>query len=139
MRSIPRHVVGTRLLDGRYSVLWPDHSCVEGSSVVLDGVARAPEIEHCRMVANEEGALFVVILTECSDPEVHRSRIEGRDREIPNWYELDWEHVQESRARWEPPEKVDVTLQATDGLQTNRERLTSFLSEAQASPTLDTH
>lgn len=55
-----------------------------GSSVVLDGVARAPQIALCRRMAQELSAKLVVIMTECSDLEVHRSRIEGRKRAIPN-------------------------------------------------------
>jgi hypothetical protein len=31
---------------------------------------------------------MVVIVTECDDLDLHRSRIEGRQRPIPSWYEL---------------------------------------------------
>ena len=61
-----------------------------GASVVLDGVARAPQIQQLRQLADEEGADLTVILTECSDRDLHRSRIEGRQRGIPDWYEVDW-------------------------------------------------
>jgi predicted kinase len=98
-----------------------------GSSVVLDGVAREPAIALCRHVANDESAQFVVILTECADLAVHKFRIDARDRGIPNWYEIDWDHVQRSRARWERPKQVDLTLQATESHQTNRERLVRLL------------
>jgi len=98
-----------------------------GSSVVLDGVAREPAIELCRHVADDEGARFLLVLTECADPEIHRLRIESRERSIPDWYELDWDHVQRSRARWERPERVDLTLQATHSPQENRERLALLL------------
>lgn len=96
-------------------------------SVILDGVARAAEVTRCQEVAREEGGRLVVILTECADPEVHRLRIEGRRRAIPNWYELDWDHVQQSRARWEPLGQVDLLLQATDAPDENAERLAEYL------------
>jgi len=63
---------------------------VENRSVVLDGVARAAQREQCGAVARDVGATFVVITTECSDRAAHRSRIVGRQRLIPGWYELRW-------------------------------------------------
>jgi hypothetical protein len=102
-----------------------------GSSVVLDGMARSTDAERCRQVAEQETGRLVVILTECSDAEVHRSRIEGRDRGIPNWYELDWDHVQRSRSRWAPPDRVDLVLQATDAPLENRERLVDLFQGLQ--------
>jgi predicted kinase len=98
-----------------------------GSSVVLDGVAREAAIVLCRQVADDEGARFLVVVTECADPEVHRSRIEARERAIPDWYEIDWDHVQRSRARWERPGQVDLTLQATQFPDANRVRLARLL------------
>jgi predicted kinase len=98
------------------------------SSVVLDGVARSPELRQCRAVADDEEATLVVILTECTDVAVHRSRIEGRRRRIPHWYELDGDAVQRPRARFERPEPVDLVLEATDPLDRNVGRLTDLLA-----------
>jgi len=98
-----------------------------GSSVILDGMARTADVERCRQVADEEGARLVLILTDCADIEVHRSHIEGRQRRIPNWYELDWDHVQRTRVSWEPPDEVDLFLQATDTPEENTNRLTDLL------------
>jgi predicted kinase len=81
-----------------------------GRSVVLDGVARAPEIEQCRQTAGEESVGLVVIATRCSDVGRHRSRIESRRREIPDWYELEWSQVERSRATWVDPEGADLEL-----------------------------
>ncbi len=97
------------------------------AAVVLDGMARAHDVERCRAVAREEGARFVLILTVLSDAEVHRSRIEGRDRGIPNWYEIDWSHVQRSVATWEPPDDADLTLDGVDPTDANAARLAAVL------------
>jgi len=97
------------------------------AAVVLDGMARAPEVERCRAVAEEERSRFVVILTVLSDSAVHRSRIEGRDRGIPYWYELEWRHVQRSMATWSPPDQVDLTLDGVDPLEANAGRLAALL------------
>jgi predicted kinase len=97
-----------------------------GSSVVLDGLARAPQMVACRQAAAEESARLVVILTRCADADVHRARIEGRQRVIPNWYELDWTNVQTSMAGWEPPDEVDLTVEATEPWEDNLNRLHRF-------------
>ena len=43
-----------------------------GRSVVLDGVARAAEIDTGEHLALDENAAFVVVFVECPDPVVHR-------------------------------------------------------------------
>ncbi len=91
-----------------------------GSSVVLDGVARAHQVESLRQLAAEEGARFSVIMTECSDPDLHRSRVDDRERGIPGWYELEWSHVEGSAESWDPDMPVDVTIDTADPLSTIR-------------------
>ena len=94
-----------------------------GSSVVLDGVARAPEVEALRQLSVEERARFFVIMTECSDPELHRSRVGSRDRAIPGWYELDWSHVERSRKIWDPDMAADLKVDTANPLETIRHNL----------------
>ena len=94
-----------------------------GSSVVLDGVARAPEVEALRLFAEEEGARYLVVMTECSDLELHRSRVIGRDRGIPGWYELDWSHVERSRKIWDPDMAADLKVDTANPLETIRHNL----------------
>jgi len=81
-----------------------------GRSVILDGVARFEEVGRCREAAEAEKASVVVVATSCSDPVLHRSRIETRRRLIPDWYELDWEQVERARTTWQPLESVDLDL-----------------------------
>ncbi len=97
------------------------------AAMVLDGMARAPDVERCREVAQEEHARFVVILTVMSDVGTHRSRIDGRARGIPNWYEIDWGHVQRSMATWVPPDNVDLTLDGVDPIEAHAGRLAAVL------------
>jgi len=96
-------------------------------SVVLDGVARKPEIAMCRTAVRHEGAGMLLVTTRCSDRAVHRSRIAGRQRHIPDWYELDWAHVEESLAGWEPPVGADLGLDATDPWEDNVSRIRDLL------------
>lgn len=99
-----------------------------GRSVVLDGVARAPEVAASRALAEEEGAGSLVVMTQCADPELHRRRLEGRERAIPGWYELEWDHVARARADWEAPDDVDVVLEATATVAQNAASFTRALS-----------
>jgi hypothetical protein len=79
-------------------------------------------------VAREEGAPSLVVVTNCDDARLHRSRIEGRRREIPGWYELDWDHVARARAEWEGLDDVDVVLDAAATVGRNAGRLRDALS-----------
>ena len=90
-----------------------------GRSVVLDGLARSDEVTATRALAGEHGAECLVVLTTCDDPELHRSRVEGRTRGIPGWYELSWDHVVETRRTWKPPADVDVVLDCSQSLEHN--------------------
>jgi len=87
-------------------------------------------------MAEQEGARVVIMLTECTDSEVHRSRIEGRTRSIPNWYELNWAHVQRSQITWQPPDRVDLTLDAIEPLETNLRRVESLLLDVGDTPVI---
>jgi predicted kinase len=99
-----------------------------GGSVVLDGVARATEIERCREIALAEKATFVLIGTRCSDRELHRSRVEGRQRSIPNWDELPWDSVQQTLASWIDPDGADLILDGANQWGYNHTEVSALLS-----------
>jgi predicted kinase len=112
-----------------WSILWnlATAQLRRGCSVVLDGVAREPEATGTRDVARAAGAGCLVVLTSCSDRELHRRRIDGRSRGIPGWYELDWDHVAGLLERWEPPGDVDLHLDAVAALDANIARLVDLI------------
>jgi predicted kinase len=113
-----------------WSILWAlaRSQLRRGLPVVLDGVARAAEVAGTRAVSREEGAPSFVVLTECSDAELHRRRVEGRQRGIPGWYELDWDHVARARGEWEELDDINVVLGATATIAQNAASLRSALS-----------
>jgi hypothetical protein len=69
-------------------------------------------------------------MTSCTDAGLHRSRVEGRQRLIPDWYELDWVPVARSRESWQPPDDVDLVVEAGVALELNVGRLRALLLSA---------
>jgi predicted kinase len=84
----------------------------EGRSAVVDGCARAEHVGALHELAAGCGARPVLVVTRCSDRALHRRRLDGRQRGIPGWYELDWAHVEAFLDRWEEPPAADLTLDA---------------------------
>ena len=101
-----------------------------GRSVVLDGLARSDEVTGTRALAAEHGVECLVVLTTCDDPDLHRSRVEGRTRGIPGWYELSWDHVAETRRTWKPPADVDVVLDCGQPIEHNASRLRPWVERS---------
>ena len=67
-------------------------------------------------------------MTTCRDAGLHRAHVEGRQRQIPNWYELDWDHVERARSSWVSPEGLDLVLDAGAPVEENAERLRTLLA-----------
>ena len=69
-------------------------------SVILDHPTEAVTTrERWRSLAHRAGAEFRAVVCHCSDPQVHRARVEGRSRGIPGWHDAgDWPDVQERQA-----------------------------------------
>ena len=97
------------------------------SSVVLDLVAREEPRARWAELADRYGAGFHVIECICSDPDLLRTRVEGRTRGIPGWYELTWENVQRSRDNYvplaDPKLAIDAVVPFAENLETVRRYL----------------
>ncbi|HEX2144597.1 MAG TPA: ATP-binding protein [Glycomyces sp.] len=105
-----------------------------GQSAITDCLVDEPLLERWGALAAEHGADLRVIECVCSDTELHRSRIEGRSRGIPNWHEIDWDHVERMRAEF-PPLNVDkLVVDAVDPIDAN---LTKVLAFTEARSTAD--
>ncbi len=90
-----------------------------GASCVLDLVAREEPLHDWRRLADDHGATFAVVECTCADIDVHRSRVHGRRRDIPGWYELDWDQVARGRRLYEPLGGPKVEIDATDSVEHN--------------------
>ena len=87
-------------------------------SAILDTVARPTESRAAwRSVADAAGARFRLIQCVCTDVAVHRRRVLGRTRGIPDWDELTWSDVENVRARsapWPEPHLVLDAMRPSD-------------------------
>ncbi|MFN0070575.1 MAG: AAA family ATPase [Chloroflexota bacterium] len=89
-------------------------------SAILDSVLG---LERTRRtwseVAHRFEAQFRAVECICSDDELHRQRIEGRNRGIPGWYEPSWEDIGATRHRFEVWRDERRVLDAVMPLQSN--------------------
>jgi predicted kinase len=80
-----------------------DEQLAVGQPAVLDSVVPTETLRDAwRRVATRHAVPMRVIECVCSDATVHRSRLERRRRDIPGWYELSWNDVEEVASRYEP-------------------------------------
>jgi predicted kinase len=94
-----------------------------GRSIVLDLVAReAPRREWAALAARFDAPLSVIECI-CSDAAVHQERVEGRRRDIPGWYELDWPRVERGRSGYEPLAEPKLVLDAVQPFDANLARV----------------
>lgn len=74
-----------------------------GQSVILDSVASTESIRSTwKQLSEEYDAEWLVIECICSDEEVHRARLNTRQRHIPGWHELEWADVERVRKYYTP-------------------------------------
>ncbi|MCY7412303.1 MAG: ATP-binding protein [Salinibacterium sp.] len=102
-------------------------------SVIIDAVnAVTPAREQWVSLAERQSEQLRFIEVICSDPELHRQRIENRERSLP-FLELTWNAVErslEDYAAWTGPSAAAarITLDSVDPLGVNVERALSFLA-----------
>jgi predicted kinase len=92
-----------------------------GQSAILDFpaedlVTRA----RWRSLAGAAGAEFRVVVCVCSDRELHRARLEGRERGIPGWHDAgNWANVERRLAEFPPWTGAALTVDAVEPLSVN--------------------
>ncbi len=99
-----------------------------GSSCVLDLVCREEIRAEWAKLAERYEALFRVIECVCANETMHRSRVEARDRDIPGWYELDWDRVALGRQRYVPLAEPKLQIDAEASLTANLDEVMRWLT-----------
>ncbi|THV21720.1 AAA family ATPase [Glycomyces paridis] len=98
-----------------------------GQSAITDCVIDDDTAERWARLAADHDAELRVVECVCTDLDLHRRRVEGRKRNIPNWHEIDWDHVERMR-REHPPLTVDrLTVDAVDPIETNLDKVRAYL------------
>ena len=104
-----------------------------GSSVIVDAVnAVNPAREQWVSLAARHGDAIKFIEVVCSDPEVHRERLEARNRDLPHVSEPTWHAVEQSLDEYDEWSGVSseverLTLDSVEPLAANVERALQFL------------
>jgi len=103
-----------------------------GQSAILDSVVGPPRVRTLwRALAEEFGAAWRVVECICSDPALHRLRIEGRERGIPGWAELEWSDVEQIASVlvvWDEAERL--VLDGVDPFEVNVAKAIDFVGIA---------
>lgn len=101
-----------------------------GQSAILDSVASVESVRHkWRGLAAQYQAAFRAIECICSDEAIHRSRLDGRQRDIPGWYELEWTEVVRVCERYEPWTTGRLVVDAVEPIEGNFRKVLDFLNE----------
>jgi predicted kinase len=102
-----------------------------GQSAIIDHPSEhVADRERWRTLAHRVDAEFIPALCECSDPIVHRARLEWRTRGIPGWHDAGaWPNVERRKASFPPwPDStltIDTTAPQEENLATLLEHLTT--------------
>lgn len=103
-----------------------------GQSVILDSVASPPSIrDKWRTLASEYSAHWRVIECICSDESLHRSRLEARQRNIPNWHELEWSEVERVKSYYAAWEEERLIVDTVEPFESNLKAVLNYLGAAQ--------
>jgi hypothetical protein len=72
---------------------------------------------------------FCVIECVCSDEQLHQSRLNGRQRHIPGWHELNWADVLAVRERFEPWVEGRLVVDAVNDFDANVTGVLTYLDQ----------
>jgi len=104
-----------------------------GQSIIIDAVnAVDPARDQWVKLAARRGVPLKFIEVKCSDPEVHRARLEARSRNLPHVAEPTWHAVEQSLdeySEWggESGAVARITLDSVEPLPTSVSRAVAFL------------
>lgn len=100
-----------------------------GQTVIVDAAnAVEPARAQWRALAARHRVRLAFIEVVCSDPELHRRRLEGRERGIAGFAEPTWDDVQLRRAEYEPWTDRRLTLDSVADQPGNLKQALEFVA-----------
>lgn len=100
-----------------------------GQTVIVDAVnAVEPARAQWRSLAARHRVRLAFIEVVCSDPELHRQRLEGRERGIEGFDEPSWDEVERRRAEYEAWTDRRLTLDSVAELPGNLKQALEFVA-----------
>ena len=102
-----------------------------GQSAILDFPAEdlATRIRW-RSLADAAGAVLRIVVCTCSDRELHRARLERRERGIPGWHEGgNWANVERRLAEFPPWTGEVLTIDAVQSLEQNLAAVLQYVTD----------
>jgi predicted kinase len=102
-----------------------------GQDVIVDAVNSVePAKEMWRKLAAKYGAALRVIECTCSNPGLHRKRLEQRRRGLDNLPEPTWDAVQRRRLEYTSWPEPHLTVDTTGSVASNVDRVLEWLPVA---------
>jgi predicted kinase len=99
-----------------------------GQSAILDCRASDELVGKWCAIAAQLGGRLVTVECVCSDEQTHRSRIAGRQRNIPGWHEIDWARVEYMRLTTKPLTVSRLTIDAIAPVEDNLSSVLRYAS-----------
>jgi len=97
-----------------------------GRSVILDCVASSKRVnEHWSSFKTKDIRYIECV---CSDQALHKARLETRKRNIPGWYELTWNDIENITKSYEPCFAARLNLDSKNPLKGNIEKVLEYVS-----------
>lgn len=99
-----------------------------GLSVLIDAVNDAPEARaQWHGLAARRAVPLRYIEVRCTDPTVHRARLEQRHRPIPGFTDPTWPQVEARRAAFDAWDGERLVLDSVQPVEANVERALTYL------------
>jgi predicted kinase len=107
-----------------------DQQLTIGTGAILDAVFPKRGFRlRARDLAESYGFLFKPIYLYCSSVEVLKTRMENREKLVPNWTPVGWSEVEKIRSYFEPwPEGSALELNAIDEFEFNFNRAIQWIT-----------
>jgi predicted kinase len=98
-----------------------DQQLALGIGVILDAVLPMQGFrDRAASLAVSHGVALKPIFCFCSDEELLKERLQGRDQYVPHWTPVGWEEVQRVRSYFEPwPQRMALQLDAVQAFDAN--------------------